>query len=111
MSFSEQTEIVLQLRQAHWRKIKDLSERIQYDTLEVLQELYSSEINASISSFWDSGWLVQLGDEMNGFKESITLDSHLLHLAGTWLRMVAMKHYPESDYAKKESSTRPNPQP
>ena len=33
----------------------------------VMKNLYESEINCSISSFWDNGWDVKLGDEMNGF--------------------------------------------
>jgi len=34
---------------------------------EKLNKLYSMEINVRIESFWDSGWTVFLGDEMNGF--------------------------------------------
>jgi hypothetical protein len=33
----------------------------------VMKKLYESEINCSISSFWDNAWEVKLGDEMNGF--------------------------------------------
>jgi hypothetical protein len=33
----------------------------------VMKRLYESEINCSIGSFWDNGWDVKLGDEMNGF--------------------------------------------
>lgn len=32
------------------------------------QEIYDSEINVSISWFWDGGIDVKLGDEMNGYK-------------------------------------------
>lgn len=39
----------------------------------VLKKLYASEINCSISCFWDNGWDVKLGDEMNGFKAEETL--------------------------------------
>jgi hypothetical protein len=34
----------------------------------VIQALYDSEINCSISSFWDGGFMVKLGDEYNGFE-------------------------------------------
>jgi hypothetical protein len=34
---------------------------------EVLDRLYASEINLSISCFWDNDIDVKLGDEMNGF--------------------------------------------
>lgn len=37
------------------------------DTLaEVMQRLYNSEINCGLSSFWDGGWTVWIGDELNG---------------------------------------------
>jgi hypothetical protein len=34
---------------------------------DILQALYASEINCRVESFWDGGWIGQLGDEMNGF--------------------------------------------
>ena len=37
------------------------------DTEIVMKNLYDSEINCSINSFWDNHWDVKLGDEMNGF--------------------------------------------
>jgi len=36
----------------------------------ILQDLYDSEINFSISSFWDAGFEVKLGDDLNGFVAS-----------------------------------------
>lgn len=42
-----------------------------------LKRLYDLEINVRLSSFWDGGWTVEIGDEMNGFTEtagSLTLD-------------------------------------
>ena len=35
--------------------------------MSIMQRLYDSEINVSITSFWDDGFYVRLGDEMNGF--------------------------------------------
>lgn len=35
---------------------------------EVLERLYKAEINAGISSFWDAGYRVWIGDESNGIK-------------------------------------------
>jgi hypothetical protein len=32
----------------------------------VMRKLYESEINCALSCFWDNGWDVKLGDEMNG---------------------------------------------
>lgn len=36
---------------------------------EILQALYDSEINFRISCFWDGGFIVELGDEHNGFPD------------------------------------------
>jgi hypothetical protein len=36
--------------------------------MSIMQRLYDSEINATMSSFWDDGFYVKLGDEMNGFR-------------------------------------------
>ncbi|WP_276200654.1 hypothetical protein [Chelatococcus sp. XZ-Ab1] len=33
------------------------------------QELYDLEINFEVSTFWDLGFRVRLGDDMNGWKE------------------------------------------
>lgn len=63
----------------------------------VMKNLYASEINCSISSFWDNGWEVKLGDEMNGFKaEGLfrTLDE-----AATFLDLEARRHFAHSVYA------------
>jgi hypothetical protein len=35
--------------------------------MSIMQRLYDSEINAVMSSFYDDGFYVKLGDEMNGF--------------------------------------------
>jgi hypothetical protein len=62
----------------------------------VIDALYDSEINCSVSTFWDAGITVGLGDEMNGFvaeKECRTA------LEGAeFLDRVAREHYPESAY-------------
>jgi hypothetical protein len=36
--------------------------------MSVLQRLYDSEINVWVTLFWDDGFYVRLGDEMNGFR-------------------------------------------
>jgi hypothetical protein len=56
-----------------------------------------SEINCAISSFWDNGWDVKLGDEMNGFVAEgnfRTLDE-----CADFLDRQARKYCPESSYA------------
>lgn len=35
---------------------------------EILEEFYKNEINLSISCFWDRGWELKIGDEINGWK-------------------------------------------
>lgn len=62
-----------------------------------MKRLYESEINCSISSFWDNGWDVKLGDEMNGFVAEgnfRTLDE-----AAEFLDRQARKHFAGSVYA------------
>jgi hypothetical protein len=36
--------------------------------MSILQRLYDSEINVWVTSFWDDGFYVRLGDEMNGYR-------------------------------------------
>ena len=68
------------------------------DLIDVLRRLYESEINVSLTSFWDGGWTVKLGDEMNGF---VAEASHVreLSVVATWLDENAREHYPDSLYA------------
>lgn len=67
---------------------------------DVLNALYASEINVSIASFWDGGWLVRLGDEMNGFvAERDFLDEEFDQIPA-WLAAEARRLHPESVFAK-----------
>ncbi|RUV70507.1 hypothetical protein EOA78_20270 [Mesorhizobium sp. M5C.F.Cr.IN.023.01.1.1] len=61
-----------------------------------LKDLYDSEINFSIVTFWH-GMEVKLGDEMNGFLGK----TRVLELAEAeeWLMREAIKHFPESVFA------------
>jgi len=38
-------------------------------TEELIHRIYDSEINFKIQCFWDTGFDVYLGDELNGFKD------------------------------------------
>jgi hypothetical protein len=51
----------------------------------VLRELYAHEINIEIAGFYDSGWTVRIGDEMNGYRAEREFAGGELHLVGTWL--------------------------
>jgi hypothetical protein len=64
-------------------------------TLEsILTELYKHEINCSINSEWDAGWTIRLGDEMNGYKESIYIEGEEVNLIGSTLIAMVGKQYP-----------------
>jgi len=67
--------------------------------MHILQRLYDSEINASISSFWDGGFTVKLGDEMNGFVAEAQCQT--MEEAERWLFNEALLRFPTSDFAKK----------
>ena len=65
---------------------------------ELLQALYDSEINFGISCFWDGGFDVSLGDDMNGYKDVTNVDS--IESAAYWLGVTAIKYYPQSKFAR-----------
>jgi len=48
----------------------------KYNLSQILTDIYNSEINVSITSFWDAGYQISLGDE-------------------------TVTHYPDSEFAKK----------
>ena len=62
-----------------------------------LQKIYDSEINVSISWFWDDGITVMLVDEMNGFEaeENVRVVSEIV----PWLQEAIAHFYPTSSYA------------
>lgn len=63
-----------------------------------LQKMYDSEINVRISSFWDGGWYVMVGDDMNGFHRP-KWDCCELHEVIPALQELIKEHYPNSKYA------------
>lgn len=69
------------------------------DRFNVMQELYDSEINAAVSSFWDGGFDAKLGDDMNGFKADACLENW--DDVETWLAETAVEHYPQSQFAER----------
>jgi hypothetical protein len=64
----------------------------------IIQDLYDSEINFSIVAFWDNGFEVKLGDEMNGFVASA--HAKAFSNAVEWLLVRAIEKYPDSVFAK-----------
>ncbi len=69
--------------------------------LDVIAALYASEINCSVASFWDAGWTVRLGDEMNGFAAQATFGPEELDRVASWLTAEACRHYPQSQFAQR----------
>ncbi len=66
--------------------------------MSVCQLLYESEINFSISCFWDGGFEVKLGDELNGIVAQTRVDKW--DELERWLRSEALRQYPESQFAR-----------
>lgn len=68
--------------------------------IDVMQALYSSEINVRISCMWDGGWQVSLGDELNGVDATADFENERLGEAAEWLAHNARRLYPRSSFAK-----------
>jgi hypothetical protein len=66
--------------------------------MDILQQLYDSEINFSLSCFWDGGFDTVLGDRINGIKSEITADT--IAEALEWLKQKAIEFYPYSEFAE-----------
>jgi len=66
--------------------------------VEAMQYLYEHEINCQVSSFWDSGFSVELGDHMNGFTHDAVFEAHELEQAGDWLVGMAKSEYPNVNW-------------
>lgn len=63
----------------------------------VPQRLYDSEINFSISCFWDGGFVAKIGDTMDGF--AAVAMTRTYREALEWLDMEVRLRYPGSRYA------------
>ena len=61
-----------------------------------LQKIYDSEINVSISWFWDGGIDLKLGDDMNGYSAESNVAT--IREVIPWLQQAIAKHYPRSKY-------------
>ncbi len=66
--------------------------------MSVLQDLYHSEINFAVSTFWDGGFFVKLGDEMNGFAAEANFNRW--GEVEPWLINAAIEHFPDSFFAE-----------
>lgn len=77
---------------------------ITVDVTNILQDIYDSEINITISWFWDMGINVDIGDAINGIKDENNFDT-IIEAMG-WLCQRLAELYPESDFAQKWSIER-----
>lgn len=69
--------------------------------LEVMKDLYVSEISSGVSTFWDGGFLVILfGDDTNSKRWERSYDLKDLDKAAEDLSNQARIFYPQSDYTK-----------
>lgn len=75
------------------------------NTLSIFQRLYDSEINFAVSCFWDSGFVVKLGDSVNGVAAETVLRSW--DDIEPWLSKQALLHFPESDFSRSVAENKP----
>jgi hypothetical protein len=61
------------------------------DLVKALQRLYETETNINISSFWDSGWTVKLGDGLNGHDAERTFHNDELGELANWIERQSVK--------------------
>lgn len=71
--------------------------------IELFKDIYDSEINISISSFWDNGYWFQIGDNMNGFSWNMRFDGDDVESGFEYLIAEIKKKWPESAFTKKYS--------
>jgi len=64
----------------------------------LFEKLYESEINLSFSWFWDTGFDVKIGDEMNGFITEFS--DHDIDKCIEWIKTKVKELYPDSKFAK-----------
>jgi hypothetical protein len=67
---------------------------------ETFADLYSDEINWSISTVWDTGYEIKLGDSRNGFHATKRVQG--AEEIGPALRRMVAEHYPETDWPEEE---------
>jgi hypothetical protein len=75
----------------------DASAGNRLDIEAILDDLYASEINASISWIWDGGFYAVLGNP----KQADGWAFPSIGKAVEWLREQAIVHYPGSEFARK----------
>ncbi|MDP3740336.1 MAG: hypothetical protein Q8R02_23315 [Hyphomonadaceae bacterium] len=70
----------------------------------VMAALYASEINCGMASFWDAGFAVWLGDDLNGRAAEEQFAHEDFDEIAEWLHAEAVRLYPGSEYAKQAAA-------
>lgn len=86
------------MKNDNWWEILFISKKIN-NMFEELQKIYDSEINFSISTFWDWWFTVKLWDDMNWYKAEDNKEN--FRDCVLWLIWQCYKHYPLSTYVQK----------
>lgn len=74
-------------------------------TKSMMQRLHDSEINSSISSFYDGCFDWKLGDDMNGYKAEGQTRTY--EMAEAALAAAAVEHFPQSTFALNSRPLKP----
>lgn len=74
---------------ATWREAYESN-----DLLTVLKALYDMEINVGMQAFWDGGWDVWFGDEMNGKRRTEHFRNEDFGEVVSWLTLTAEELHP-----------------
>lgn len=70
-------------------------------TLEsVIRRAYASEINVGLQSFWDAGFHVWIGDDVNGLQAQDNFAVEDLADVPAWIDEAIRRIYSDSDYAE-----------
>lgn len=57
----------------------------QYRLDEMLHYAYENETNVQINSFWDNGYDVKIGDDMNGYSHEMNFAKDEIFKIGKWI--------------------------
>ena len=76
------------------RRVAWHSAFLRGDLGQILRALYAHEINVGMQSFWDGGWDVWFGDDMNGRRTAEHFDPDSFDEIADWLKRTAEDYYP-----------------
>lgn len=67
--------------------------------MSIFKRIYDYEINFSVSTFWDGGYDVKLGDDLNGYVAEGNVEEW--EQVEPLLETMFYEHYPEAKEGKK----------